>query len=380
MQIKLSGPKSPKVTSLYIAYVHFGVIPPTSATGAPLWDAVMKATPALMVAGEDQKKLRFEIHARLHALGPDPFIWKVGQPKFRFSEEFVEAFGKLRVAKRKPSLEGELPETGPAPSADPDAEPKPLNEYLNPSGAAGVGLRIDVHKGQKGLDRESHHMTQYLLVQYFRNHNSVKAWRSGVEYPGINPKKGNDRDYFVVGQRPPLKLKELDEGSERGGGMPAILISADLHRRGRLHVDRQKQWSGREDDPDGDENQGGQTRQGYAIEKQFKSALRQKLGAADDTPEWALAIKKPNADAKIFDAMVATYHWMHAIMLPALERGLITRELAYYRGIAARRHTKPATSDLEDKYDLKGTDLRSVYARALAYNNKIMSKAGWPNP
>jgi hypothetical protein len=382
MQIKLSGPKSPKLKSLMVTYVHFGVIPPTAPTGAALWEAVMKATPGLMVAGEDQKKLRLEIHARLQSLGPDPFIWKTGQKKFRFSEEFVEAFGKTRVAKRKPSLESQLPEIGTPPSADPDVEPPAADKYLNPSGQKGIGLRIGPHKGQSGTDRESHHMTQYLLVQYFRNHNTVKAWKNTVDYPGIHPGKGNDRKYFQATGKKPMQLEDLDKGSERGGGMPAILISADLHRRGRLHIDRKKQWDGKEGDPDGDEDQGGgQARQGYAIERVFKAALRNRVGAPDDEPaQWKKAIQKPGADARVYEAMKDTYHWMRAIMLPALERGLVTRELAYYRGIAARRHTKAGTSELEKGYDLKATDLRAVHARARAYNDTTMATAGWPKP
>ena len=47
--------------------------------------------------------------------------------------------------------------------------------------------------------------------------------------------------------------------------MPAILISADLHRRGKLHVERESRWSGPEGDPDSNESQGRFT-QGFAID------------------------------------------------------------------------------------------------------------------
>jgi len=384
MQIKISDPPSLTLKSVEVTYVHFGTISPTSPTGSALWDAVMKATPSL-AAGDDQTKLRAEVYARLDVLGPDPFVWKTGRSEFRFSEEFVEAFNKVRVRGRKQELEADLPVVGPKPDADPKVEPKPKDEYLNPSGQKGIGVRVGIHKAQKGTDRESHHTTQYLLVQYFRNNNSVKAWRAGVEYPGIKPTTGKERELFQAQGRKALQLKALDDTpSSRGAGMPAVLLSADLHKRGRLHVNRESRWTGKEEDPDSDEEQGGgASRQGFAIEHVFKAALKDKFGVRDDSPEWAKAVElkgKPAAASLIQDAMIETYHWMHGIMLPALEQGL-NRELAYYRGIAARRHLVRGASDeprLEPDYDLKAGDMNSVYARAKANNDKVMSDAGWP--
>jgi hypothetical protein len=379
MQIKISGPPSPSLKRVEVTYVHFGVISPTTATGSALWDAVMKATPGL--SADDQTKLRAELYARLAALGPDPFVWKTARPAFRFSEEFVEAFGKVRVRGRRPELESDLPVVGQRPQADPAVVPPAKDEYLNPSGQKGIGLRVGVHHGQKGTDRESHHTTQYLLVQYFRNNNSVKAWRANVSYPGISPTTGKDRRVFTAVGRPALGLKALDEvESSRGAGMPAILVSADLHRRGRLHIERESRWTGRDEDPDGDAGQG-PTRQGFAIDRIFKAALQARFGARDDSPGWANAVKaKAKPDGLIHEAMIDTYRWMRAIMLPALERGLVTRELAYYRGIAARRHLERGATDtpsLPSAYNLSADDMRAVHKRAVANNDKVMGDQGW---
>ena len=364
MQLKLSNPPSIKLTSAEMTYVNFGVISPTSKTGIPLWDKVMKATPGF--GSEDQKKLRNELYGRFSGLGPDPFIWKAGRAEFRFSEEFVEAFGKVRVASRKPKLDSELPKK---------------SDYVAKGGKEGVGLKTGVHKDQRGTDRESHHTTQYLLVQYFRNNNTVKAWKGGRDYPGITPTTGTDRRAFTVGGKDRLGLKSLDPNdSSRGDQMPAILVSADLHKRGRLHIDREPRWTGREEDPDGDEAQGS-ARQGFAIDHAFKSALKGNFGTTDeDAAAWDKAVKGKGKQAEnlIEDAMLQTYSWMRSIMIPALERGLLTRELAYYRGVASRQYLDGnEPPKLKTEYNLTADDLRSVFNDAKANNDTVMKAAGW---
>jgi hypothetical protein len=383
MQLKLTDPPTPRLTSIEVAYVHFGVISPTSTTGAPLWDAVMKASG--LATGDDRTRLRAELYARLGAIGADPFVWDTGGSEFRFSEDFVKAFNKVRVHGRKPELETQI-------EGSSKVKAVTRERYLDPSGSDRVGLLIGTHKDQKGTDRESHHTTQYLLIQYFRNNNSILAWRPGVDYPGIYPTTGNNRQFFQGEDR--LELKELDKvESSRGAGMPAILLSADLHKRGRLHINRESRWSGKkEDDPDSDgddEQGGGRSRQGYAIERKFKAALKNKFGFSDDNSrEWADALKAKKAANKkpeklIQDAMVETYHWMHKIMLPALKQGLLTRELAYYRGIAARRHllkSDMGKAQLESQYELKADDMSAVYDRAKDNNDSVMRKHGWSEP
>ena len=305
--------------------------------------------------GDDPAQLRAELYARLAALGADPFVWDFGGEEFRFSDDFVKAFNKVRVhgGKRKLDKEKKRPVLIP-----------PKAKYLDRSIQDGIGLGIGTHKGQKGNDRESHHTTQYLLVQYFRNHiKTIPAWQKDVDYPGIDP------GVSVRSSEPPAKsrfdLKELDEfESIRGAGMPAILLSADLHKRGRLHINRESRWSDEEDeDPDSkDEQGGGPVRQGFAIQAQFKTALKEKFGVSDDSPDWASALKDKKATSKqpealIREAMIDTYHWMHGIMLPSLKHGLLTRELAYYRGMAARDHLVPSDTGkakLKTEYDLDG--------------------------
>jgi hypothetical protein len=380
VQLKLSEPPKPKLIRLEITYVHLGFVNPGPIGKSPLWDEVMKNTDKIVATGDEAGKVRFEIHERLRLLGPDPFIWKTGTSGFRFSADFVESFNKVR-ASRKPDL-AKMPPIGTAPSTDPKVKPPTKDEYLNPSGTAKrIGLLIGEHQEQKGLDRESHHTTQYLLIQFFRNNNRQKAWQGGKTYPGIYPTRGEERQYFRSATKGDLDLQKLDPGGKgnRGLAMPAILISADLHRRGQLHVERETRWTGKEEDPDSDDEQGRAT-QGFAIQAEFKRQLIRHLGEHDESASWSSAIKKADAADKIFDAMLGTYRWMRTDMLNALERGLKTRELAYYRAIISRNQSHisdPVTGELKPNYNLKAEDMNAVFARTKANNDLIMGDHGW---
>jgi Novel toxin 14 len=295
MQIKATEGKPPKISGLTVTYIHLGWILPGTPGKVPLWDEVLVNSPKV-VGTDDPKLVRLELYTRLQAMGPDPFIWKTGTGAYRFSDDFAVAYGKWR-ATRKPDLAKNLPVKGPAPPADIKTVPQFKNEYLNPTSQSGIGLRIGLHGGhsqqptgepalekQSGTDRESHHMIQYLLVQFFRNDNKIKAWPSGVNYKGVMRKGGEVIDYqgATAGT---LHLRKLDLGGKgkRGSAMPAILISSDAHRRGQVHVEKESQWSGDEGDPDSGDGQGRAT-QGYAIRNEFRKHQRALLQMDDENP------------------------------------------------------------------------------------------------
>lgn len=384
MQLKVKDGSPPVLQDVKVTYLHLGWILPGGVGKTPLWDKVM-STPGL-VAGDDPAALRLELHARLAVMAPEPFIWKTSRREYRFSEDFVEAFAKLRANRRK-DLTKDLPPEGPAPPEDPGIVPTFKNEYLNPSTQKGIGLRIGLHGGhvvekQAGLDRESHHTTQYLLVQFFRNDNRVPAWTAGNDDPGIQPKHGKGRRYVQSKTTGRLELEDLDKGGpgKRGSHMPAILIAADTHRRGQLHVGRATQWNG-PDDPDSSDAQGRAT-QGYAISAEWKRQLIEQFGTHHAADDWKTRISKtPDAADKIHVAMTRTYHWMHRQMMPALESGLKLRELAYYRSVASRKpNAVDRSGKLNTKYDLESSELHAVFARARRHNNEVMAAAGWKAP
>lgn len=349
-QITAKEKPAVEVTKVEIGYLHFGAISTSSKEGVKLWSQVVANTSGLP-SSTNKELLYNEIFAWLHGIGVQAFIWNYGSSAFRFSEDFVTAFGKTR----KTQIAGKLP--GKA-------------EYLNESGSTGIGLRIGKHSGQKGEQRESHHTTQYLLVQFFRNDNSNKAWQSGKDYPGIEPKTGNGRKKFQMNSSTELGLYKLDsDNSKRGADMPAILISKDLHRRGQLHIERESEWSGNADDPDSDSGQGRAT-QGYSIRNQFQRGLLKEFKVTDDAPEWnkTMAANPVKGAEGIGKAMLGTYRWMNSIMMTALERGLATRELAYYNAMAARQ-------GMGDR--LTVDDMKGVFQKTKTNNDSVMQAENW---
>jgi hypothetical protein len=356
-QITAKGAPAVAISKFEITYLHFGAIRPDTKEATKLWELVTTNTSGLP-AVTPKANLYKEIYEWLHALGAQPFIWELGKSQFRFSADFVETFGKTR----RTQIAGKVPKK---------------IEYLDDAPQGGVGLRIGKHAGQKGEKRESHHTTQYLLIQFFRNDNKVKAWQSGRNYPGINAQ----RTEFKADGGTTLGLQNLDsDNSKRGADMPAILIAADTHRRGQLHIERETQWSGSGDNPDSDPGQGRAT-QGFAIKGQFQRRLKAEFKVTDENAtEWNKTIASVGNDAAargIGKAMLGTYQWMHGIMMPALERALITRERAYYNALAARDGHTLASGRLDPDYALTADDMKSVYGKALNNNNTIMGAAGW---
>lgn len=383
MQIKATAGAAPSVQSLRVTYIHLGWVLPGTPGKVPLWDEVLANSPKV-IDGDDPKLVRKELFERLQTLGPDPFVWKTGTAAYRFSDDFAEGFAKWR-ATRKPEVIKNLPVKGAAPSASPTDIPKFKNEYLNPTGQSGIGLRIGLHGGHTGLekqagaDRESHHMVQYLLVQFFRNDNNIKAWRSGVNYKGLK-RVGGAITAYDGGSAGTLQLEALDKGGpgKRGSAMPAILIAADTHRRGQVHVEKESQWKGDAGDPDSGDAQGRAT-QSFAIRAEFQRQQAHHLGLHDDNPGWAAAVQRPDAQAKLQQAMVGTYGWMYQRMMGQLSTALQTRERAYYRAVAARlpNALDTSTGKLRAEYDLSGADIASVFARAKNHTDAVMASAGW---
>jgi hypothetical protein len=352
VSVQFTIDKKRAVTSLAVGYIHMGVVDPVKSK--KLWDEALQ-TPGIVPAGESANAVKFELYTWLALVGPNPFLWDQKGSDFRFSKFFVEYFQKVRGT-RRPEVEKQLPTK---------------QQYLSPTPQTGLGLRLGVHQGQQGPDHESHHMTQFLLIQFFRNNATRTAWLGGKNYPGIQPATGQDRSEFDAGSGRRLGLQALDDASSvRGAKMPAILLAADTHRRGQLHIEREHRWD------QGDDAEGPAT-QGLAIEKRWKEALTAAFGVNDSDPTWnARVATTSDPGGKIFDAMIDVYHWMYWRMMPALQQGLKTRELAYYQSIAAHKFGAAPTG----QYQMTAADMESVYQNAKKKNDELMSKQGWKTP
>ncbi|MDT8999142.1 DUF4157 domain-containing protein [Paucibacter sp. APW11] len=364
MQISAAAPAF-EVSALNVTNVDLGRV----ASDNELWNKAMRTLPD---AGGVYRR---ELHARLGVMGPS----RVPQPgmfestRFAFSSAFVEDFRSLQNARNTAAVTA-------------------LETAANykATGRSDVrGLRLATHgelksRGVSEQKRESHHMSQYLLAQFFANVHERKfippalrdAVNDGVGPAGIVWDGAMVAELGLGGRR--LRLTAMDvTSSERGANMPAILLASRTHKRGRLHIEREGQW-------DADRNETtGTLSQGNAIRNAFNAALPADLRTDTATPAQAARIRAwYAAPANIgkgpqpyYDAAVATYHWMYSRMIPALETALQTEERAFYNGVAAIGH--PGDSH----YQLSEGEMSTVFNDAKRYHDTRMRTAfGWPTP
>ena len=339
---------------------------------AKLWDIVMTTSFGGNTAVADEARAQREMRERLNSIGPLPKIWE--SRKFRFAQWLIDDYVALLQARALGSV----------------ADVPKVKDYANTESTAATGLAVSTHgnltgRGIGAYERESHHTTQYLLVEFFGNlpEASQKAF------------PGNPADFAGagVGFRPDgvvnsiegaagsaLKISPLNPNSERGAQMPAILLSARTHQRGELHVLRESRW----EDKSGDKERKGTATQGLAIENTFNQAIANAdLRPREDTPERRArlreAIKTNPAQARTayYKAALATYKWMNDRMIPALKEGLLREEYAYYRGIAARNHMQADGEKLQPEYDLRPEQLSAVHEKAEKNDVKVMSAHNW---
>jgi len=241
-------------------------------------------------------------------------------------------------------------------------------------------------------DRQSHHTTQYLLIQFFEQLHALKPFPEMVKpvdaiFTGsmkfaLDGKKVNAVDDIAVGTLDP-------QTARRGTEMPAVLVSSVMHRRGRLHVNP---ISDTEDD-DTPSTQGGRVMTWFmdglvaevdkGLAAQYWDALEAlkdgtttaTTGASTTAPfdpttqpvEW-LRDKAAILATKLPAAMRRTYREMRGVMLPAIEPALRTLEVTWYEQLALAR-TKTITSG---PFHVTSTMINSVAGEALANNKRIM--------
>ena len=299
----------------------------------------------------------------LAAKGPAPGIWK---PKTyglqqRVLSELVE-FVKAMAAGGADLSPNDLPSK---------------KDYLHPdspSSALGhIGLRLGTYKGsgnQQGTDRESHHTTQYLLLEYFAHQNDTQTGDNLKPFPLIAKKP--DVYPGLDAKTEPLKftgpttmdIQGLVKGV-RGDSMPAILISRPTHRAGNLHVTtKADDFADKVDSPASvvnfifHEKLGGDDGEYRKAEKAGVAAFEAyRVAKGDD------AVKQ-----QTYDAMQGTYKWMRDLMRERLDNALPGIELKYYNQLA---------EDGGKKDRLKSGEMTLVAAAAKQNNDKEMKNWGW---
>lgn len=377
-----------------------------------LWEKAIDNTRSNRVAAKDElwknatsPKGRSKLRARLRPVLRDPVHsarpWM--RNRFAFSERVVKAVRELADASGLKTLDA--------------ADLPPKSEYLDTAKVESaphknIGLRVGrfgQHKSgkkklvvpgatpeeietkgqQKGLERESHHTTQFLLLDFFHNTAPRKAFpllahaannrnaRSEV-YPGVQARSKEVSRFTGKSEFP---IAEFWAG--RGALMPAILLARTTHRTGHLHVSRKA--------ADESTSASAQGTQSSVLRRNFADALASSvvgnklLGAERTALEDSAStpartrIAKFQATIKALDrgkvlaaiesAMRETYRWMYYdVMEPALRKGLAVQERDYYNDLADAKGSSEKITDRE---------MTSVAETAKENNIRAMKKSGF---
>ena len=374
--------------------------------GDELWTLALKNTWPADTDDKARASRRARVRGVLREQGVSSAVWHASEYKF----------GDGIVAEEK-RLETDLYNSGGADKVDAKALPSKADyltlDKIESNPADNVGLRLGhfiqvanystktvelpdkqrtklaVKGQQRGLERESHHTTQYLLLEFFRNtatqdafplleqaHASGNRHAGKDVYPGITA-TDDKVDAFTGVVKFPIKEFEAN----RGGLMPALLIARVTHRTGGLHINATS-----DDFGPAVKSPGG------AIQSVFRSQLSaeyrnaeqaalappttQSTGAA---PTSGPAVFQAYVDSRgadvvrreIESAMLGSYRWMYFDrMKPALADGLKKQEMEYYNDLAR-------AAGRRDSELLTAADMSDVAEATAKHNVKIMRIAGF---
>ncbi len=243
------------------------------------------------------------------------------------------------------------------------------DDYKNvsPTQSNNMGMRVSTHDdltnrhsraGFAGA-RHSHHVPQYLLVEYFRNNatnNSVPLLFGAPEerLPGFNPtSQTQNLDNFSIdgaSGAPTVNFRTLDgnSSSSRGVGLPAVSLAAVTHEKGRLHINAGGSWSENQEET-------GSSTQGARLDSLFMQRLsRQGLrGTKAQIVSNTLGMGNTElrgVKTKVHGAMKDTYSSMYTMMIEALPRALVNYEIPYYHEVAMLATNKDSIASLASEF------------------------------
>lgn len=261
---------------------------------------------------------------------------------------------------------------------------------LEPASGAGSGVMTDVARG----GRQSHHVPQFLLVEYFENDNNTPVARkigSKVTFPPGFVFSGSHATGFDDGSGKSIDFAKLDpQPSNRGTGLPAISLAAKTHQKGKLHINAVSNWGDYKDLSPSIEVRGTGT-QGATINDTFYKVLREELGYGKSGTEEAL-LTRAHSDAKakpkVHKAIQRTYKWMYRGMLRMLTNTL-TRSVEDHEHYEATEYetfalnmpnttvSKPdKTVELKPEYQARNVGLSDVI-KAVETKNRAIMKEWW---
>lgn len=270
------------------------------------------------------------------------------------------------------------------------------SEYSNADSMTSqtAGMRVATHGQLTGsgmpasarVDRESHHIPQYLLVEYFRNNNdSTKMFANANErLPGFiaSSASGDLQGFSVNGSTTDINLQSLDPTAGRGDRLPAISLAAITHQKGRLHMNAASTW-GEDDELEGKSNQSAK------IDREFiRGVTRQNtyLGpSTEDKTELAAYAQGLSGSelsgfkGNVLTSIKDTYASMYEIMMAALPLALMRYEIPYYKSIAMSQLNIADEDDLPPTHNPREerSSVDGAVAKIREQNNEIMGQ--WRN-
>jgi len=245
-----------------------------------------------------------------------------------------------------------------------------------------IGLRLAYYghdASQKAAGRESHHLTQFLIADYFSSGptDSHRPFKKSWNHPGLTW-EGNEVKY--ISEKPGATNKEnaifvaetRGPASTRGKMMPTISLAASTHRSARLHITPEA------DDVGGTAGKS----QAAAVNNEFERNMPADLVSTEQ--KFKDYRKKHGDDAvalQTYHAAQRTYKEIERRMSDALKARMPSFELEYYKEMAKttpyklRDETKPDVIT-KDETDFKEL-LEKIPATAKEHNRTGMLELGW---
>ncbi|MFO1302110.1 MAG: DUF4157 domain-containing protein [Burkholderiales bacterium] len=348
------------VLHVYLPYIH---------GNHNLWTLALENTwPVTKTDAKERDILRSLVGTELAGAGIKASVWAMFGDEYQFSILF-----KRRIAKiRETSLSGDLdPNNLPAPDA---------YATSNPSQSPYIGVRLATYgdASQVAPGRHSHHLTQFLVADYFANTAKAQPFKKkGRTYPGIQW-KGQEVDMIAPqGDAPTIAGPDTVEvlktrGKERGEEMPAISLSAATHMSGDLHIT-----------PEADDLKRTVSKtQANAVDRVFRSLLPGPLHANASDVGFANYVKthgREDAGKEIHAAVQGTYRKWSQHMNSRLLANMARLETVYYCAVASSSNDAAikAVSTDQGKQTLLQGKLHAVAKTAAQHNLDVMDKLGW---
>jgi hypothetical protein len=358
-EVKKSADKLVKdinINAIYLRWID-------ATPGYSVWDQVLANTWGTPEYKSKMSKLRTEAKRIIDITSGTKDIWDGNEYKFdsdfkREAEKGVYGY-KLTADK--------LPEW-------------PVFSSTKKVGSETVGVHLNTHAvftknyPLATIERQSHHTTQFLVAEYFRNVKGFKPFPQDRNWPNTVDVQGGEVNKISKQTGGPAIDVATTYAGNRGGVMPAILLSAKTHLGADLHVTAR-----------GDESN--TPTQGYSINEIFNKAMPEKMRQDSDPLKHDQYVAGNSAEAgkEIYAAVQTSFKAIRNEMAEKLKNNFPKSEVAYYKAIADTQYEQKIKdvkgTSVENKEKRMVKDLEDIAKQVTkpdsGHNDTEMKKYGW---